>query len=95
MPHPFPPLAQRVVRSDQVMFQELDGEAVLLDLASEQYFGLDRVGTRIWHLLDEHDTLESVHAALCREYDAPPERIADDLRALVDRLAEAGLVTLE
>lgn len=87
-------LEQPVTRSPQVLFQILDGEAVLLDMASEQYFGLDRVGTRIWHLLGEHDRLAPIHAALCEEYDAPPERIAQDLQALVDRLATAGLVTL-
>src|SRR5690606_27195557 len=45
-------LAHRVSRSDQVMFQELDGEAVLLDLSGEAYFGLNGVGTRIWALME-------------------------------------------
>ncbi len=34
--------------SGEVLQQEVGGEAVLLDLASESYFGLDPVGTRIW-----------------------------------------------
>jgi hypothetical protein len=37
-----------VVPSPEVLVQELEGEAVLLNLASERYFGLDDVGTRIW-----------------------------------------------
>lgn len=65
---------------------------MLLDLASEQYFGLDPVGTRIWTLLGEDDRLGSVHAALCDVYDADPTRIASDLITLVGRLADAGLV---
>ena len=43
----------RIEISEDVLFQEVGGETVLLDLASEQYFGLDAVGTRIWQLLGE------------------------------------------
>ena len=44
-------LASRVIVPDDVLFQELNGEAVILDLASERYFGLDGVGTRFWELI--------------------------------------------
>jgi hypothetical protein len=39
--------------SKDVLTQELQDETVLLDLDSENYFGLDSVGTRIWQLLNE------------------------------------------
>lgn len=87
-------LAHRVRRADPVLFQEVGDEAVLLDLSSESYFGLDPVGCRVWQLLEGAPTLASVHGALCAEYDAAPERIRTDLLALVTDLAEAGLVTL-
>jgi len=74
------------------MIQEIGGEAVLLDLASESYFGLDPVGTRIWALLGEPAELKLVHEVLCDEYDAEPERIGADLLLLIERLVEAGLV---
>lgn len=78
--------------SGEVLFQEIDGEAVILDLASEQYFGLDEVGTRIWSLLDGNAKLAIVLDALSAEYDAPADRIQADLLALAQRLLEAGLV---
>lgn len=87
-------LAHRLQRSDQVMFQNVGGEAVLLDLASETYFGLNEVGTRIWELLSQHDSLTAVHATLCNEFDAQPAQIERDLLALAAQLAQAGLVTV-
>ena len=36
---------------DGVMIRELDGEAVILNVNTEHYFGLDEVGTRIWMVL--------------------------------------------
>ena len=41
-------LNQTVTLSPEVISQEVSGETVLLDLESENYFGLDEVGTRIW-----------------------------------------------
>ena len=78
-------------RSDEVMFQSVGDEAVLLDLASEQYFGLNPVGARIWDLLDGSATLAQVHATLCSEYDSDADRIGDDLLALARLMIEAGL----
>ena len=37
---------QRFTVSPDVLFQEVSGEMVLLDLASESYFGLDEIGAR-------------------------------------------------
>lgn len=87
-------LAQRASRSDQVLFQNLDGEAVLLDLASETYFGLNEVGTRIWQLMEASPELSDVHRTLCEEFEADAGRIERDLLDLVGRLASAGLVTV-
>ena len=87
-------LAARVRPSAEVLTQEVGGEAVLLDLAGERYFGLDPVGTRIWALLAQAPVLEQVHAILCEEFQAEPARIETDLLALVQQLAAAGLVEL-
>lgn len=87
-------LASHILPSDEVLAQEVADEIVLLDLAGERYFGLDPVGTRIWALLPDASDLSAVLDALCAEFDAPRERIAADLLALIAALREAGLVTV-
>lgn len=81
--------------SSRVLCREVHGEAVLLDLASQQYFGLDEVATRIWQLLAEHGRREPVLAALEREFDADRVTLAADFDRFVERLDEAGLVSFE
>ncbi len=88
-------LAHRVRCSSEVLVQEVGGETVLLDLAGERYFGLDPVGSRIWALVAAEPRLDRVHAALCGEFAAGPERIEQDLLQLVRQLSEAGLVEVE
>lgn len=85
-------LAHRAKPSEDVLFQEVGGEAVLLDLASECYFGLDPVGTRIWALLTENTSLKRTFDMLIDEYDVEPARLESDLLDLIGRMAKAGLV---
>jgi hypothetical protein len=74
------------------VFQEIGGEAVLLDLASEKYFALNPVGTRIWTAIGDGAPLQRAYETLLAEYDVDPARLEADLLALVDELARAGLV---
>jgi Coenzyme PQQ synthesis protein D (PqqD) len=78
--------------SDDVVFRDLDGEAVILNLASGIYFGLDETGTRMWRLIEQHGHLGAVLTALCDEYEALPETIERDLVRLASELAEKGLL---
>ena len=79
---------------DEVIFRELDGEAVVLNLDTGIYFGLDAVGTRIWRLLEERKSLRLVLDTLIDEYEAPADRLQRDLLAFVERLNGKGLLTL-
>ena len=77
------------------MFRELDGEGVILNLASGLYFGLDETGTRMWRLIEQHRRLDVVLTALTGEYEAARETIEADLIRLVSELSEKGLLVLD
>jgi len=85
-------MSQRIEISPDVLFQEVGGETVLLDLESEHYFGLDAVGTRIWALLGEGASVGAVVDTLLQEYEVERETLEADVAELLSRLAEAGLI---
>ena len=85
----------RVSIPSDVLFHELDGEAVLLNLQTGKYFGLDPTGSRIWHFLVEFGSLAMAYTRMLDEYDVDAERLRADLLVLVDRLAAHGLIQLE
>jgi hypothetical protein len=89
-----PLLGSRIQVNADVLCQDLDGEAVLLNLKTGLYFGLDRVGTRVWQLLASHAVLAEIVDVIAAEYDVPKERCAEDLIALVNEMQEQELVTL-
>ena len=71
---------------------DLAGEAAILHLGSGIYYGLDRVGARVWALLQEPTPVARLEATLLTEYDVAPERLSRDLTALLHDLAAAGLI---
>jgi hypothetical protein len=86
-------LADPIKISPDVVFRTLDGEAVLLNLQSGVYFGLNEMGTKIWNILAENCSLEEVHSRILQEYAVEPELAKTDLLKLTAQLLEKGLVT--
>lgn len=71
----------------------LEDEGVLLDLASENYLGLDAAGTRVWQLIDDGETMRSVVATMLDEYDTNEETLVGDLDEFLNDLQAQGLIT--
>lgn len=80
-----------VATKDQVS-SELGEDAVILNLKTGIYHGLDAVGARIWHLLQEPRTVNDILNTLLQEYEIEPERCEHELVALLQKLADAELV---
>ena len=87
-------LAAQVNTRDNVVFQQLQEEAVLLNLDSGLYFGLDPVGTRIWNLLAEGQSLRQIVSTLIAEYEVDHEQCQSDLLKLLKDLEAQGLVAV-
>lgn len=82
----------RVSVPADILMRELDGEAVILNLKSERYFGLDEVSTRMWITLSKSESIQAAYEVLMAEYDVDAELLQRDLNALVEKFVEHGLV---
>lgn len=88
-------MSQRKIHmSEDALFQEIGGEAVILDLASSTYFGLDAVGTRLWQLLQETQDMEAVYKILMQEFEVERSRLEPDIEMFLQQLLDAGLIRL-
>ena len=85
---------QKITVSPEVLFQEVSGEMVLLDLSSESYFGLDEIGARIWVLLNDGSSVGEVLDMLLQEYEVSRETLEADVSELLNKLAQVGLINL-
>jgi Coenzyme PQQ synthesis protein D (PqqD) len=85
----------KVIPSPEALFRVMDNEAVVLDLASASYYGLNEVGMRFWQLLEKDPSFANAHSSLLSEYDVEPERLKADLLAISEQLANSGLAKVE
>jgi hypothetical protein len=82
------------INNENVVSRDLEGEAVILNLESGVYFGLNGVGTRIWALIQEYGSLRKVFEAMQQEYEVAPQVLESDLLQLIEQLQARGLVNL-
>ena len=75
-----------------VLVRILDRESVLLNLETEQYFGLDETGTRMWQLVTASPNIDSAYQELLAEFDVEPELLRSNLMELLHRLLDSGLL---
>lgn len=85
-------LQSQIRVGENVVFQNLGDEAIILNLDTGEYYGLDVVGMRMWLLLAEHGEVEPAFRALLDIYDVAAEELQQDILRLVDDLAAHRLV---
>lgn len=87
--------SSRIRPAQDVLVRELDGEAVLLNLDSESYYGLNQVGTRMWALVMESDSIQAAYEELANEYEVEAKTLKDDLRVQIEEWIEHGLARID
>jgi hypothetical protein len=85
-------LSDRIVIPDSVVFRDLGGETVVLNLETGLYFGLDEVGTEVWNDLRNGSTLQQTFDRLIGEYDVAADTLRADILRFVNHMAAKGLV---
>ena len=89
------PLSSKITVAPHVLLRELDGEAVLLNLANESYYGLDQIATHMWKTLLTAESLRSAIVQLQQEYAVDSEQLEMDIHRLVVELEAEGLVHID
>jgi len=77
---------------DSVLAVDTNGETILMDTLSGKYFGIRGAMSRVLQPLRNGMALEDMVALVSREYAVTPGVAADDVRAILTRLVDAGLV---
>jgi len=74
-----------------VLYRQVDGQMVLLDLDSERYFGLNEVGADMITRLTDQPYAAAL-ASLTSDYEVDPNVLHRDVTELVEALLDAGLL---
>jgi len=89
------PSSAKITVPDGVLVQELQGESVLLNVNTENYYGLDEVGTRMWAVLSEAPSIADAIDTLLDEYEVERATLESDVSDLLIELLEKKLIVLD
>lgn len=71
---------------------ELDGEGVLMNLASGEFFALRDSSLAIWKAIDGERTAHDIASILARAYAGNPATISQDVALFLTQLKDAGFI---
>ena len=80
-------------RKGDLLFNEIDGEVVMLSIENSEYYGMDKVGSRIWELLENPMSFKEIVARLRDEYEVTEEQCVSDTLAFLNKLQDKKLIT--
>jgi hypothetical protein len=83
------------LRADQLSWREIDGETVLLDLATSKYLRVNQTGTLLLRELATGCPRDRLVTALREAYGLSEEAAMSDVDAFVAMLSERGLLEAE
>jgi Coenzyme PQQ synthesis protein D (PqqD) len=73
----------------------LGEESAILNLKNTVYYGLNRVGARVWNLLQQPRSVRELRDTLLDEYDVEAVRCESDLLALLEKMRSEGLIQVK
>jgi len=85
-----------VSQSQSVVFEVVDGRAVLVDPSGSELITLNPVGSLIWNALAEPTDADAIATRLLPEFDdVTHEQLHADIVEFLRELGELGLLTTE
>lgn len=82
------------LRTSDISARTIGGETIVLDLPSSQYFAITGIGSRVFQLLAEEQSLEDLVTTILAEYDVDEATARRDVETFVDRLRQAQLLVV-
>jgi len=81
-----------MIVNDKIIAREIQGETVLLNKESGDYFSLNTVGTDIYNCICKGMEIETIVSFLLDRYDVEYNTLKNDVISLVSELKEKKII---
>ena len=82
-------------RAENVTFEVVADEAILIDINTGTYFSLNEVGTEFWEMLDGTQTIEQHATVIANKYEVETDMVVTDLLELAEEMAKDKLILVQ
>jgi len=83
------------VNNPNVIHEVIDGEVVIVNLNTGNYYSIDKLAVDIWTFIDSGAALGQIADAIADRYDGNRKDIENGINQLVNQLVEEGLIVLD
>ena len=83
-----------IQRNQEILSSSINNETVMMDIESGQYIGLDPIATRIWQLIEQPITFDTLCTTLTDEYEVSPEQCKIDVTMFLEKSKQANLIVI-
>ena len=80
------------LRSDDLVWQKVDSDVVVLDLRTSIYFRINGSGATLWEMLATDATATELEAVLISSYGISSEKAKSDVKAFIDDARGRGFL---
>ena len=84
----------RICRNPKQVFNEIDGQVVMLDVSNETYYSLDDVGSSIWRELESTCNIGQLIDKLVNTYEVTDSQCKNDIEPFIEELVFAGVIKI-
>lgn len=83
---------EKYYRNLKIVDGELDDNQVMMHLEKGKYFGLNKVGKRIWELVEQPKSLDEIIVALLSEYNVSEEQCQQEVKSFLKNAVDNEII---
>ncbi|MGL5207467.1 MAG: lasso peptide biosynthesis PqqD family chaperone [Acidaminococcaceae bacterium] len=84
-----------VARKKEMVAADMDGETVMLSIATGKYYNLGKTGGVIWGLLEQPIAVKDVIEQLVEKYAVSHQRCQEDVLTFLNQIQTEGLISIQ
>jgi len=84
-----------VPNKNEITSKVMDGEAIMINLATGIYYSMDKVGGTIWEGIEQEQQLGQILQTVLTGYEVSKDQASKDLESLVSQLLDENLIALQ
>ncbi|MFC3286336.1 lasso peptide biosynthesis PqqD family chaperone [Litchfieldella rifensis] len=88
-------LANKISRVKGPLASQVNDDLVIFSARNGMYYGLPRVGNRIWSLIEHETTVSAICEKLLEEYEVDRDTCTREVVAFLDQLKHEGLIRVQ
>lgn len=81
-------------RNPEIIFNQVDGDLVLLDIQRGKYFAINQVGCSIWNMISNPTNIDDLVTRLLLEYDVPAEICRKETATFLQQAGQLGFINM-